>query len=983
MNCFHQQLLRQARSGAGRLALAATLVSYAHAAAAQDTDPAAEGIASGADIVVTGSRIPRPDLDAPSPVAIITEQQIERDGATNVQDFLAELPQVGIGTSRTNTNFSTSGNGVATVNLRNLGSSRTLVLVNGRRFVPGVAGTSQVDLNNIPADFISRVEVVTGGASAVYGSEAIAGVVNFILKDEFDGLQLRGQAGITSRGDNPRYLASLSAGTNFGADDRGTVLANFTYDRDEGLRSRERGISDQDCFLVPSPDECGPASYSTFAPQGRFQFLDADGRPVQALNGGSLFTFGPNNEVVAGFPTGFGFNRNAVRRIAVPVERYLATGIFSYDLAPDITPFAEVTYSKVNSRSNIEPFALGFDDIYAGTAGDVGLPITNPFIPAEIQALIAARNSDADPANDIAALGFRRRQNEVFDRSNVVERDTWRVAAGIEGRLAGNWNYELSYTYGRLRDFTGSEDIDINRYRNALDAVVVDGEIVCRSAAARAEGCVPINIFGAGTASPAAAAYVRAVVPKSNEITNTQHVLHADIGGTLLELPAGPLGVALGAEYRREKSIEDLDILTNTGGNSGNLLPDTIGSFDVREVFGELNVPLFADRPFFHDLSVLGAVRYSDYSTIGGVLSWNAGAEWSPVRGLRLRGVYAVANRAPNIGELFSSPGETFPTGILDPCEGVTATSTGEFDAACRAIPGVLATINAAPNGAFNYELADYQGINGFGGGNRALQEETAKTLTFGAVFEPRALLPGFSASVDYFDIEIEDAIDTVPRSVSIEECLRTGEAAFCDNVIRTPAGRLRTINTQLVNIADLETSGIDVAVRYSKAPGLMADDQLSLNLLYTYLISLEQRSFPGAPLDDNRGLLDGDGRLGAGFKHKASGRVSYSFAGFTASWQVNYLGQIKDSPGEDPFGDPDLNRINQVGDSFYHDVQLRWAAGDDEAVEFYLGADNLFDNQPPFLPSGFASNITGTETAADTFDPFGRRFYAGAQIRF
>jgi iron complex outermembrane receptor protein len=970
--------------GASAAALALALVWAPGTAAAQDVvDQAATEAdapvdaesAPASEIVVTGSRIARPDLTSTVPVAVVGSQDIQRDAAINIQDTLVELPQVGVGTTRTNSNFLTGANGVATVNLRNLGSSRTLVLVNGRRFVAGIAGTSAVDLNNIPTEFIERVEVVTGGASAVYGSEAIAGVVNFILKDRFEGISVRGQYNITERGDNPRYYGSITAGTSFGADDRGSFIGHFSYDNDSGLMSNDRRISREDCYF----DICGPGGYSSYSPQGRFQLLGANGAPQAAFNGGSLFSFNPSNQVIAG--GGAGFNRNGVRRISVPVERYLAAGLFRYDVSNDIRAFAEITYAKVRSSSQIEALALDGTDIYDGAAQGFGIGIDNPFLPAAVQAAIAARNSDANAANDVRYIGFRRRQNEVFDRSNDNRRDTWRVAAGLRGDL-GNWNWEGSYVYGRLHDFTASEDIDNNRYRNALDAVrLADGSIVCRSEAARAEGCVPINIFGFGTASPEASAYVRAVVPKSEDIVNEQHVVAASIAnGNLFSLPGGDVGIALGAEYRKERSVDDLDILTNTGGNSGNMIPDTVGAFDVWETFAEINVPLISDS-FVDYLGVTGAVRYSDYSQpqVGSVWSWNVGGELAPFSGLRFRAVYANANRAPNISEFASAPGETF-AGVTDPCNGVTATTAGEIGAACRAIPAVAAAI--AANGRLEYTLADLQSINGFVGGNPDLAEETAKTLTVGAVIQPQQI-PGLSLTVDYFDINVEDAISTVGRDLSIEQCLLTAEPVFCNNVYRDAnTGFVTRVDDQLVNVANLSTRGIDVGLRYGRRLNILGNDRLDVSGNYTYLIEYKTQANPSAPVRDLAGEV--------GYaEHRASARATYGIDEFSLSWQVNYIGA---SVGDiDYVGDTTvygntltLDELNQIGDAFYHDLQLRWDIGEDRNYSFYVGVDNVFDRQPPFLPgTPFAASPTGTETAADVYDPFGRRFYAGAQLRF
>lgn len=968
-------LLRSSASAAALLLALGATPAFAQesTAGAPATTPTSEEGRQPTDIVVTGSRIARPEVDSPVPIAVVDSQQLAIDAQQNISDTLNELPQVGLGSTRTNTNFLTSGTGIATVNLRALGSSRTLVLVNGRRFVGGFGGDTAVDLNNIPTDFLERVEVVTGGSSAVYGSDAVAGVVNFVLKDRFEGIQVRAQSTITEMGDNPRYLASITGGTTFGADQQGNVLLNFTYDTDEGLFSRKRGRSSQDCANLV----CGPASYSSYAAQGRFQLINPDGGATNAFGGQSLFTFAPDNSLVAGFPIGSGFNRNSARYISTPVERYLASGIANFDVTDNIEIYVEGTYAKVKSNSRLEAFPLDALDIYSGEPGDVGIPITNPFIPAAIQAAIAARNSDGIAANDVAGIQFRRRQNEVFDRSNTVDRDTIRAVAGVRGDLTSKFKYDVSYVYGHVNDFNASEDIDNQRYRQALNAVrvgpgnVVGTDIVCADPAARAAGCIPINLFGFNTADPRASAYVQAVVPKSEEITNKQHVVTASVSGSPFALWAGDVGIAVGFEYRKESVVDDLDILTNTGGNSGNQIPDLVGSQNVKEVFGEINLPLYRDG-FINYFGLIGAARYSDYSTIGGVFSWNAGAELEVFDGLRFRGVYAVANRAPNNTELFSQPSETFAA-VSDPCDGVTATSNpGGLGAACRAIPGVAAQI--AANGVFEYSLADIQGINGFVGGNINLQEETAKTYTLGGVLSPR-FLPGFSLSVDYYNIEIEDAVGTLGRSASVENCLQTGLPVFCNNVFRNATtGFVTRVDGQSINVARLQTSGIDVQARYNRQLGLLDGDNFSFLGNYTYLINYKSQPDPSSPVDDFAGTF------GPAFsEHRFSARATYQVNEFSFSWQTTFL-----SGG--PFildftnANPAVEALNQIDDYVLHDIQFRWDL--DRKFSFFVGVDNLFDKQPPFLPGTPFGTPTGLETGAE-FDVIGRRFTAGTRFRF
>jgi len=954
-------------SGAASLVMGAALLSGP--AAAQEIDN--DGVAEGDTIVVTGSRIARHDVDAPVPVSVVSSTDLQYDAAQNIQDTLNEMPQVAIGLTRANSNFLISGTGVATIDLRGLGDSRTLVLVNGRRFVGGLPGDSAVDVNNIPTDFVERVEIVTGGSSAVYGSDAVAGVVNFILKEDFDGVSVRGQAGITGKGDNARYMTSVTAGTSFGADDRGNVMTNFTYDRDAGLFSHKRARSAQDCAGLV----CGPASYSSYASQGRFQLVDSDGAASSAYQGGSLFTFDRGNNVVAGFPAGAGYNRNADRYISVPVERYLASAIANFDIADNAKLFGELTYGRVRSNSRLEPFAMDWTDVYTG-ADDLGMSIDNPFIPADVAAAIAARNSDADPDNDVAAIQFRRRQNDVFDRSNVVRRDTWRAVAGVRGDLGSKFKYEASYVYGYMNDYSASEDIDNRRYRNALNAIrvgpgnVLGVDIICADAAARAEGCIPINLFGYDTADPRAAAYVQAVIPKSQEITNQQHVATATISGTSFDLGAGDVGFAIGFEYRKEKSVSDWDTLTNTGGNSGNQTPDLVGSYTVKEIFGEVNVPLIRDS-FVDYFGLIAAARVSDYSTVGNVLSWNAGVELQPFDGLRLRGVYAEANRAPNTSELFSQPSETFAT-VADPCNGVTASTSNQYAAACRAIPAVQAAI--AANGVFEYTLADQQGINGFLGGNMNLQEEKARTFTIGTVITP-IQVRNLSLTIDYYNIAIDRAINTIDRTYSIQQCLLTSLPLYCDNVRRNAnTGFVTRVDGQLINVAGYKNSGIDLGLRYSTGLGIAPDDRLSITANYTYLIENSTQADPVAPVEDAAGTF------GQAFsRHRFTGRAAYSVDDFTFSWQTKFM-----SGGDYVLNftsaNPDIAALNKIDDYWLHDLQVRYEI--DEKYSFYFGIDNVFNTQPPYLPGTPFGTPTGLETG-DAFDLFGRAFTVGVNFRF
>jgi iron complex outermembrane receptor protein len=916
-------------------------------------------------IVVTGSRIVRPDLESIVPVAVVGREDLQNDAAINIQDTLAEMPQFGIGTTRTNSNFLTSANGVATLNLRNLGANRTLTLVNGRRFIGGIAGTTAVDVNNIPTEFVERVETITGGASSIYGSDAIAGVVNFILRDRIEGFSVRTQYNLSGRGDNPRYYASLTGGETF-LDDRLSVIGHISYDKDEGLRSLKRDISDQDCgtpFGNAAGLICGPDSYSIFGAQGQFYFNS----PTNTIPGTPSFSFDQNNNLILG--RGAGFNRNAERYISVPVERILSSVIATFDITDSLELFAEGTYSKVKSRSSLEPSAIGIGRVGAADVTQ-SIAIDNPFIPAAIQAIIAQRNSDADPANDITGISAQRRFNEVFDRSNRNDRDVYRIAAGLRGDFGGGWNYDLSYIYGRFEDHTESETAVRSRIANAIDAIrLPNGQIVCRSEAARAEGCAPLNLFGYGSASPEASAYVQSDTPRSLDVTNQQHVVSASISGSPFALWAGDIGIAAGVEYRKESVFADNDPLTNAGQNIGNITQDLRGEFDVREAFAEVNIPLLKDQ-LVNYLGLIGAVRVSDYSTIGTVWSWNAGAEFEPFAGLRFRGVYASANRAPNLSELFTQPNETFAT-ITDPCNGVTATNDAAgYGNACRAIPAIAAEI--AARGVFNYTLSQQQQINGFTGGNTELNEETAKTITLGAVITP-VQIPGLSLTVDYFDIEVDGAIATLGRQFSVQQCLLQGSAVFCDNVIRGADGRIVTVNGQLINVSTIETAGIDANLRYDRRIG--ENDRINFTLAYSHLFHFRNQGNPVAP------VVDFAGSAGQA-EDRFTARVAYTTGPFTASWQATHQSKVVHSVTFTNTN-PDLLEMNNIPAFTYHDIQLRYDLDSQPSFSIYGGVDNLFDKQPPFLPSPPFASITGTETQADVYDPIGRRFYIGVRVGF
>ena len=938
-------------------------------------------------VLVTGSRIASPNADSPSPLQVLTAADIAASGATNIQELLLKNPTMGTPTiSRTNSNFSTSSAGVSTIDLRNLGTNRTLVLLNGRRYVSGVPGDTAVDLNTIPTDFIERVELLTGGASATYGSDAVAGVVNIILKKNFQGVLIDASDGRSTKGDDKKHKVAVTFGTS-SADGSSNIMGHFGYSKQGAVMSKDRAASaiDQNSnFSAADPFAVTRPFYSGYAPQGRFftdtgsYTYDRAGNPI------------PWNQNGSGGAAPTGFNRSEFRAIAVPTDRYLFATHGNLALGESHSAFFEGTYAATRVKTNIEPFPLGADNIYPATGGQVPAEfyvpsgpgvftkLRNPIVPQYLWDRIS--DTDGDGLRDYY---FTRRLSEVGNRTSKADRDTFRLATGLKGSLTDKWNYEAYVAYGQTKESqTSNGQVNVQNFRNALEAIPdvddVNGnglttDAICRDAHARQQGCVPINVFGFNSISPAALAYVTA--PGSLNTKITQKLAGGSISGEAWQLPAGPLGIAAGFEYRKETSSAEPDALTQAGLNAGNALPATYGNFDVRELFVEARVPLLNNKPLVKDLSFLGAFRRGDYSTVGKTSSWNAGFEWSPISDLKFRGTRALSTRAPNINELFQPPQQTFPADIVDPCEGVTATASDPRSVACRAAPGVLANINAN-GGVFTLNQADIQGISGYDKGNPNLHEEKGHSTTIGVVWTPRSIpvLSKFTFTADYFNIKITDAIVPVPRQFALENCYG-GDGTFCGTITRRPtqvgansAGSLQYIDAMVNNSGGKATKGIDFTASWADRVG---PGRLSAHAAWTHLRDGYDIPLPGADKDYFAG------EVGAS-KNKGNLNLAYKWGNWGLSATTTYIGP---AALDDQFlKQEDLPRgAVKIGSKTYQDFQLTFAPW--KKTEFYLGIDNAFNTKAPPIVSGLPGTDTGTETDAGTYDPIGRRYYFGVRV--
>ncbi|HEV7608279.1 MAG TPA: TonB-dependent receptor [Steroidobacteraceae bacterium] len=964
------------------------------------------------EVVVTGSRILGPGLESPSPVQTITSADIASTGIVNAQDLLLKNPTFGTPTlSRTNSAFLTSGAGVATVDLRNLGIERTLTLVDGRRFVSGNPGSAAVDYNTIPAQFIERIDVLTGGASAVYGSDAVAGVVNIILKKNFEGVAFDGQYGATGDSDNQETQVGLTFGTNT-EDGRGNIMAHVGYTKQGAVFSRDRARSAIDQFSSGA-DSGDPTDlftivrpfYSGFAPQGRFFTANGDPNGITYDTAGNIIPWDTNGEETAAT----GFNRSAFRTIAVPVERYLFAGRGTFEFTDHHSAFFEGTYASSNSSSIIEPFALAAENIYPASGGQVpaefdvgGVLVRNPVVPDEI--FNTAEDEDGDGLRDYY---FVKRMSEFGNRDSNAKRDTFRVVGGLQGSFVSDkWHYEGFYAFGQTKEAqTSSGQVNVLNFRNALEAVAdvqdVDNdgnttEAICRDANARLQGCVPVDVFGYNSMSPEAINYIQA--PGSLATFTSQRLLGVNLTGELFEMPAGPFAIAVGGEYREEFSSSEFDPLSQSGLNGGNAIPPTRGEFNVREAYLEASVPLLKDLPFVDQLSLRAAVRASDYSTVGNTLSWNGGIEWSPIPSLRFRAIRALSTRAPNISELFTPPSQTFPS-VQDPCVDVTAVSTDAVSIACRAAPGVNANIASHvdathPDGVFDLTQSDIQGVSGFDRGNPNLQEEEGNSWTIGAVIQPEGIpvLDKFDFTIDYYRIDIANAITLRDRDFILTQCYGGGDTSLCQFVTRRPndvgansAGSIQFIDADTTNTGGEFAEGIDLTVGYAQPIGA---GNFSAHLSYTHLLDHYQIPLDGGDKDRMAGEV-GDS------KDRAYLTLGYNVGKFGGTLQTTYIGaaDLDDQflaafavpgTGTDPVTNPAIPLAPGsygVGAVTYVDLQFTWSPGDQYQV--FLGANNLLDEEPPLLISGLPSDVTGAETDAGTYDAIGRRWYAGVRVKF
>ncbi len=962
-------------------------------------DPAPQDAVDIDRVSVTGTRIAREGFASPSPITAVSAEEIRATGAVNIGELMTKLPQLTPTFTTGNSTRFIGTAGVGGLDLRGMGTARTLVLVNGRRHVGALSGSTTVDVNTIPVEWIERIEVITGGASAVYGADAVAGVVNYIMKKSFDGIEMRGQRGAASEGAFDRKFVSFSAGNTF-ADGRGNAAIALERSEQGRFARGDRRIGRQFPVSVPNPgfDPTLPPSQSN--PQnivsgpggshatsfgGTFNIAPFDFQDPTTW--GNRYMFEPDGSFRRKRYDGVVLSNtscvdcdfidfNSVADLEPAFERTSVNTIVNFDLSDDHRLFFEGKYTKTESN------------FFSQSAFDspVRLRRDNAYISPELGALM--------DANGLSTLAVNRHHIDGGRRGELVDRKTTRFVIGLEGWLGDGWTYETSFNYGE----TAIDRLNLNnrindRFHAGLDAAVdANGRVRCRvdidpdainpntnrpyNDYARS-GCVPFSIFGEGAISPDAAAWYNVDSPNASKLKQT--VYSASVANsTLFSLPAGDVGFAGGLEYRKEESSEIADPLSALGLTFLNAIPDSRGQYDVREAFVETSIPLLAELPGIEHLALDLAGRYSDYSSIGSTKTWNIGLDWQMIPSLRMRGTVARAVRAPSISELFGPQVQNFAT-IADPCNTLPTNSNRPDTARDPALRRANCAALGVPADWIDSYTANRPGLSG---GNAELDPETADSVSFGLVWQP-AFIEGLGVSVDYWRITLHDAIGSVDAQTNATRCVDSPggiDNPFCTTFVRAPAsgnvdGQGREFPGHSItswvaldeNLAKSRRVGVDFEVDYRFN---LQGGTTILRAVGTRLLQSREWEFQDFP-DDSRSFLKSTSNP----RYRANLEASYARGDWNANWRLNYIHDTLRVDPDSYASNPGQSSPIRNGRYVYHNAQVGYTYPD-SGINVYIGANNLFDKDPPL-------NYFGATVGAANYDSIGRFVYLGATYRF
>lgn len=958
----------------------------------------AEAAAENQAIVVTGSLIRNPNLEAASPVSVTTAEEIELLQANVAEEVLREIPGVvpGIGQAVNN-----GANGTNTVNLRGLGSNRNLVLLNGNRLVPANFGGS-VDLNNIPLALLERVDVLTGGASTTYGADAISGVVNFVTRQDFAGMEVSANQTISEEGDGSKSRIDLTLGANFD-DGRGNAVLSLGYQTSDPVY---QGARDFSLFQISSTNGVSSGNSPTSSPTS-FAFNDPT-IPVDSVFG--LTQINPTGTAIVPFYQGFNFNPFNI--FQTPFERYNMYGQADYDVSDTIEIYGRGLFSKNTVSSIIAPSGVFGETLTIG--------LDNPFLTQGvrntlcIEGGIAAAACNAANTARVTIPGVYRRTTEVGPRISEYVTTIFDFRAGATIKLADTISLDISGAHGESENVETRQNYVLrSRLQQGLNLNAAG--TACTVATG---GCVPLNLFGPpGSITPEQAAFIRGSSTTTNKATLDQArvLLSGDFGFTI---PAAvdPIGFALGAEYRdygAQRLPDNLAAVPGELGGAGGAVLPLNGGYDVKEAFGELLLPIVSGKPGFEELTFEAGVRYSEYEVDApGNPSFDAttykfGGSYVPFNALKFRGNYQRAVRAPNIGELFAPVSTGLDNLAVDPCAGAAPTTNALLAAVCLAqgAPAGRVTAGTIPQPAAGQ-------ANVTGGGNPNILPEKADTYTAGVVIQPSGFLPGFTLSVDYYNITVNEAITAATPGDVIAACFgnlsaASATSAACTGIRRNPttgalSGSSATtfgLPQPLTNNGRLKTDGIDLVMNYSTQLGI---GNLALSFAGNWTNSSRFRASPTAYDRDCVGYYSVNcTSIQPEFSFSQRTTLGLDFADISLLWRyidsVEYEGQADDFAARG-FTAANRNLFNGtitgvgplVGQSYnfnrirayhYFDLSARFEV---ENIKFTVSALNLTDQRPPVLGNTAGSTAFNSgNTYPSTYDTLGRTYAVTAKLNF
>ena len=915
------------------LALGTTTAAGMGAAQAQDPAPAAnQQEATTLDrIEVTGSRIKRADVETSQPIFSLSRDDITAQGLTSVGDVIQNITANG---STLNTTFNNGGNGDTGVSLRNLGANRTLVLVNGRRWVGGTGLGGAVDLNTIPTAAVERIEVLKDGASTIYGSDAIAGVVNVILRQNFEGAEANAYLGQFDKGDGFRESYDVTIGT---ASDRFSAMMGVGYVEEEPVRAGDREIS-----AVPLYGAINRFRYSGNIPAGVFRF---QGSPTNITPNGTggfrpyvaaqdSYNFAPDNYLIT------------------PQERVSLFANASVDITDDVRFKFTTQYNNRRSEQLLAAMPVSLGRAAPGTnAGNIVISSANVY---------NTTGQNIDYAT--------RRITETGGRSFNQDVTTTVFNPSFEGTLNFGdraYDWEAGYFYGLNKaNNTTFGLFSVPALRNSLGPSFIDsaGVARCGTAAAVIDGCVPMNFLG-GVGSVTQDMLDYATFTAHDEFQYKQKTYYANFSGELFDLPAGPLAFSFGAERRAESGYDSPDALINSGDTTGNARTATNGAYTLEEAYLELAIPVLSDVPGAKLLDFSAATRYSDYSNFGNTLNSKFGFRWKPIDDLMVRGNWSEGFRAPSISELFSGLGDSFPS-IADPCAGTfQGAPNPSRPASCGGVPAY-----DQPNAQVRISV----------GGNQNLGPETSTSTTFGFVYSPH-WLEGFDVSLDWWKIELNDAIITVSGQTVLDQCYRAGDSASCALITRTAAGDIADLIAGPLNIGEFNTEGYDLTLSY-RLPET-AWGKFSFVWDTTYLSKFEQDLDGDGVVTDDPVAGEAGNQVGEYFQNSNNWRIRSNLAirwdlnDFGATWNARFYSEQEEDCSaipavqrpfvcsgdpnrfyNDESGTPQLRPQNHIGARVYNDASVYWNAPWNARIT--VGVNNILDQDPPTFVNAFANSF-------------------------